>query len=410
MDLLSYAQRALLVPSSTAFTTIAQIYQMRGEWNAAHSWYHRAILLEPENSTNWVYLGNYYQSLAKWDLALDAYQQAQKYGPASSAISLALGNVQEKLGRFEEAMGSYQRSIEMDPGSMDAYISLAELQLNQNDSENALATIQAGIVKVPGDYRGYMTLGEVYETIDPENVTQIEMAYQAGLDILPGESALYVRIGDLYTQRVFSAWVNLKEAGELANLSQNRYTAMLNHFGIVNEDLSQQSPFVQDTIIEQRLIVDRYKQNLGVAQAAFKETDVDFGVADSNYLKALELEPNDGLALLGLGRLQITRDAQDVAQAYFEQANAYNPSSSTLLTHLGMLYQDVGWTEQAVHVFEQLKKIEPSNISAQAGLLEGYRNLASLTVTQASQAVEERAYTLGSLVNFLRDRETQPSR
>jgi tetratricopeptide (TPR) repeat protein len=405
LDLSAYVQRALMAPSSTAFTTIAQIYQLKGEWTLAHSWYQRAINLEPNNSENWFYLGNYYQSLAQWEKALDNYDQALKYDPTSPDIVLAIGAVQEKLGYVEDAQGSYQRAIEMDPGSINGYIALAEFQLNQEDSEKALGTIQEGIIQVPGDYRGYETLADIYNTIDPDNIEQAEEAYRTGLNILPGVSALYISIGELHTEHVFTAWQNLTAAEKLDRLTKNRYEAVLIHFGVEDEDLSQQSRFVQDTVTEAKLNYDRNHRYLLAAQEKYEQNYVDFDIATNSYTNALSLDPNNELALLGLGRLQLAHGLEEKAVSYFEQACAMNPYSSLSLSYLGNIYLDLGRTDEAVYAFEQIRALDPGNSFAQAAIVDAYHNQKSLTISQAVASVEQGVFKLESLVDYLRKTE-----
>jgi tetratricopeptide (TPR) repeat protein len=319
---------------------------------------------------------------------------------------LALGSVQEELGLNIDAQASYQEVIEMHPGNIKGYIALAKFQLNHEEAEQALRTIKEGIIQVPADYRGYQTLGDIHIFIDQENLTQAEQAYQTGLTVVPGSPALYASIGDLHTKRTLVAWNTLKSAKELERLAKNHYAALLARRA-PDEHSGRQSRFVVQMLAEAKQIYDRNYREMLLAQEEYDQTSITFDVATSNFTDALALEPNNELALLGLGRLQIARGMESEAISYLEQASALNPHSNIALSQLAGLYQETGRSVDAFFIIQRIRALDPGNPSAQAALSEAINNLPNLTISQAAESVKLGTKKLESLVMFLRERDSE---
>lgn len=404
-DLLEYVQNALDNPSSKAFLSIAQLYQLMGKWTIAHSWLQRAINIEPYNGETWKMLGDHYSSLADWEKALAAYVQAQKYNPLSSEIVLAMGAVQEKLGDINDAKRSYERVVELRPGSISGYAALAQLLINQKNSEEALSTIREGIRLVPGDYRGYEALGEIYLMIDQDNFERAIDAYQTGLKVYPGSSKLFVNIGNLYAERALTAWEAYDSAYSADRWYENQYMKLLNQIP-PGQNLSQQRRSFQKMVDEALQDYNRSHYYMLAALEEYNQAIINIDIAASNYKKALALNADNELAYIGLGNLQIARGLEEEAQTYFEKAFEIGSHSSLALMRLGYYYLEIGQTSDAVDIFELVKDLDPVNSSVESALSIAYHNLTSLTASQAALSVERSTLKMDSLIEAIRKKGT----
>ncbi|HZD75414.1 MAG TPA: tetratricopeptide repeat protein [Acidobacteriaceae bacterium] len=87
------------------------------------------------------------------------------------------------------------------------------------------------------------------------------------------------------------------------------------------------------------------KTHLVLGDAAAKRGDTK--TAFSEYSRAVELQPNDADALVELGKVLMTMNQNDKAQATFEQAVKADPSNTVARYRLSMLYRRQGKTAEA---------------------------------------------------------------
>jgi tetratricopeptide (TPR) repeat protein len=402
-DLMAHIQNTLLAPSNEALVATAKLYQYQGEADLALSRFKMTVNTEPFNSENWLNLGNYYREQAQWDKARDTYLQGLKYKPTSINILLALGSVQEALELWDDAQVCYERVIEISPTTIDGYIALAKLYYQLGEAEQSLAIIKDGIDKVPIDYRGYQALGDIYLRIDLENFTQAEEAYRAGLEVLAGIPELYVRIGDLYTQRVLATKKNLTATKALEQLAAYRLEQLMDRKGM--ESTRRQRRALELRIAEATQTYNLYNHKLLAKQQVYERANVNYENAMENYMEALKLEPNNEFSLIGLGKLKLATGTVYEALHYFEQAYTTHPHSTISLGYIGNIYLEIGQPEKAIETFEKITRYEPENLVAQFGLSNAYQELETLNISEAAASVERSVFRFPALVNYYRSLE-----
>lgn len=401
VDLSLLTRRADASPSSDAFITLSHLYRQRGNWRIAQSWIQKAISLEPLNSKNWIELGNYYRSLAQWDLANNAYKNALEYQPNSTNIWLALGGIQRERGMFDEAIESYVTVIEVDPKNIEGYVELAQLQYQLGETDEAIATINEGISQVPNDPRGYQVLGDLYSVMNKFSLAKDTYLY--GLELFPNDSNLYTRIGDLHTDIVLGASNKLETAKSLELLAQYRVETILDQKATASKRREKRASELKlDNAMNDYA---NFHSKLIAAQQQLQLAGVDFEFAKANYEQALNFNPNNDLALLGLGKLHLALGFDEEALKYLRQASAANPNSSLILGYLGNILLEKGFQEDAIATFQKLLILEPMNIFAHLGLSKAYNSLGELNITQAAKSVNHRQFSIKFLVDYYRVEE-----
>lgn len=405
-DILEYVKGAIKSPSSGAFATIAQLYQRKGDWSQAYSWLQKAVNLEPLNSENWLLLGNHYHSLGQLENAIESYTQAYKLNPGSPKILVAAGQVQEEMMLFDDAQISYEAAINSRPGDITGYVALANLQLTLDKPEDALQTIQSGIAKAPGDYRGYEALGNIYTAIESGSLEKAENAYLTGLALLPASPELLVRIGDLHSSLVITAWENLETALDFETWAEAEYKALLQQIG-PDGDINSQPRRIQIQIENAIKTYEQAQMEVKAAQIEYDKTAGHFNVASENYKSALAIDSDNVSALLGMGNLQLAHGLTAEGLNTIEKACALNPNSSLAFTHLGSLYEELGWLNEAAAILELINHRDPGNEIAQAALTNVYANMTELSISQAALSVEKGAFKLEGLIEGLRAKEVR---
>jgi tetratricopeptide (TPR) repeat protein len=103
-----------------------------------------------------------------------------------------------------------------------------------------------------------------------------------------------------------------------------------------------------------------------LSNAFYQQGEVDDAIRTA--LKALELEPEYGVAHYNLGNLYAGQDKYDLARDHFEEALRIYPNFADALANLGQLLAERGDLDSGIKYFRRAIEIDPSVVRA-------YRNL-----------------------------------
>jgi tetratricopeptide (TPR) repeat protein len=388
-------------PSANLSRTLGYLYQLRGEWNTAEYWYKNALSFDPFDGESWLYLANYHRALENWDQALEALVEGINRQPSSATLLVAKGNVEEKLGQNEEALNSYQKAIEVDPSRIDGYEALASLQIKSGQIDEGLNTMSVWLESAPGNSRGYVALGRFYAEQGQTDLA-IE-TFQAGLDMMPGAADFYVNIGNLYGDRILQVTDSLANAEAFERSVQNRIDEVQNK---ILPDLNRAQRRVSELKLINALELYTQSQNqLKAAQLAYDNLETDFAAAHSAYTNALEIQPSNEAALMGLGRISQALGETEQALMYYQEAVAVHQNSVIALSYLGNGYLESDNPEAASDVFEDLLLYDPTNTFAHIGLFRAYNAYEQPDLMHASAIVEHGQFTWENLIRYLRSFE-----
>lgn len=144
--------------------------------------------------------------------------------------------------------------------------------------------------------------------------------------------------------------------------------------------------------------------------AVTRELNNELEAASVDYEKALELDPSNETLALDLSRRFIAQKQFDRAAALLKKAADSPEASAAVLTRLGMVYAQLGKTNEAIAVNEQAIKRQPKSIAGYQSLYTFYRqtgltNEARRVLTQASKQEKPDAAFLVDLamLYFLED-------
>ena len=120
-----------------------------------------------------------------------------------------------------------------------------------------------------------------------------------------------------------------------------------------------------------------YNQAKSASQQGLKEEAIDY------YRKAIQVDPNYGQALTGLGAIYLLDKKMDEAQPLFEKALSIDPNHATALINLAMIDQARGNKESALARLQTVIARNPE-------YAEAHLNMGSLlaSMNQADKAVE----------------------
>jgi superkiller protein 3 len=169
----------------------------RGQFDAAYSFFERAVEIYPENATAYYQMGliDYHQKL-EFELALKRLEQAKQLKPTDRDILYQLGRLKtEKFDEHEAAVALFDAAIEVDPNYHPAhfYKGLALEALGRFD--DADAAYREAVTIDPTYAQGFVALSELYERF--EHGDEAKAVYEEGLRHSPGDMDLLNKIGIL---------------------------------------------------------------------------------------------------------------------------------------------------------------------------------------------------------------------
>jgi tetratricopeptide (TPR) repeat protein len=141
------------------------------------------------------------------------------------------------------------------------------------------------------------------------------------------------------------------------------------------------------------------------AQPTYDQLSSQFEEALTSYQRALELQPNNESALLGLGKLYLTLEMPEEAMNYFHQAVEVHPSSSLSLSYLANTYLELNSADKALEASEKILVYEPDNLFAHLNISKAQQLMERLDVSQAAESIEHSQFLLDSLVEYFRQTE-----
>jgi eukaryotic-like serine/threonine-protein kinase len=138
------------------------------DWQSAEKGFKRALELNPNNATVYLYYFDYLLSIGRFDEALIDIRRAQELDPLSLIINACAGRAYYMAGKYDKAIEQYQKTLEMDSTFRPAHSYLGELYLKKGMYKEALS--EAKIINdVPRIGLIYALMGKTAEASQVAN-------------------------------------------------------------------------------------------------------------------------------------------------------------------------------------------------------------------------------------------------
>lgn len=336
-------RRALLQvrPGASSAVALAQALRRSGSAN----WAEAEQLLRPLSSSNAeaaIELARLYNDAGRPDSAVTAYNDALRVDTRSSTAAFELGQTLARQGDLEGAERSLRAALQYDEDNIDARLELADLyqgpleQPDRADREYSAALAQ-GVRQVDR----LVSIGDA--ALANENANQAIKAYEAALNQQPDNPAVLYKLGQAY------------EAVNRLETAASTQTRVLD----LTTDLANP---------EQRALRIAALVSLGDI-ARQREGPVQ---STDYYNQALQLDPNQIEAQLGLGQVAVGQGNWGVALGYFEAIaalpnGANNPLAQFWLAE-GLLRTNN--FQRATTAYNRALELQPEFPEAYLGLAE----------------------------------------
>jgi tetratricopeptide (TPR) repeat protein len=288
-------------------------------------------------------------------------------------------------GKQTDAIPHLRAALERQPGlgKIQGLLGMAEqrtldLANARNDMEAAFPTITeprfqvqlglelVGVYTESGDLEKATAILAQMRKAAPDNAEVLYAAYRTYSD-LAGESMLSLSATAPESAQMHQllAHEELKEGNTNGAIAQFRKAIAINpelpgiHFELaelLNTSLDPNAK--KDAELEYRAAL---KANPLDEKAECKLADIDAARGDTagaykGYSRAVELQPSDADAKLGLAKTLLDMDQPDKAQALLEQAVQLEPTNPTAHYRLATLYRKEGRTDDAKREVDQYKQ------------------------------------------------------
>jgi tetratricopeptide (TPR) repeat protein len=143
----------------------------------------QAVLLEPEEASNFYNFGSTLQKLGQLDDAVACYEQALTLKKDYAIAMSNLGAVYREKNEFEKALGCYQAVIEMDKYRFNDYLNYALILSDLNYDNEAIEVCELALQLGASDQHAHFNKGFVLAKLMQDSLA--ERSYLQALQLNP---------------------------------------------------------------------------------------------------------------------------------------------------------------------------------------------------------------------------------
>lgn len=280
---------------------LAASLQLKKDFVNSDEEYNQALKLDPDNelairgleslkqdrlkteSSQFADLALKLQTQGKYDEAISYYVKALEINPNDSKLHYNIGTAFQAKGDLEHAQQAYNKSLEIDPKNEKTTLALNLLTKQISENQVKELSIRAVELQNSGNFQEAIT------------------TYLAAISINPSETQLYYNLGTAY-----------QRAGDLNN-AQIQYQKAI--------ELDKGNPTYLNTL----KLVKVELANPLIQSALTKQTTNDLNGAIADYIKALELVPDDSQTYFNLATAYQANNQIDNAIESYLKAVAIDP-------------------------------------------------------------------------------------
>lgn len=298
------------------------LYMDQRQWENAKASFFAVLALQPNNELAYFQLGRIAHEEKHLSLALEHYQKAleQRDGKYPKVL-LNIGLVYNQLENYNKAVEYYTRAINLDPKYHQAWYNLGMVLNRQNLPAKAEQALLTAIQHYPNYEQAWFNLGVIYakENRDKESIN----AYLKALEIEPN-----------YIKAKLNLAVRYANANDYAK-------AIELYEQVIKQDDSYASAWT----------------NLGIAHYKTGRYDL----AETELVKALELEPANVNSLRSLARVYFQRNDQEKGISLLQSAVDNQQDDAGLRLELGLAYLQTRNKPAARKELEKASRLAPND-------------------------------------------------
>jgi tetratricopeptide (TPR) repeat protein len=376
----------------------------------------------PTNPEGYRMLGDYYFATGDLDKATAEYSSLYSDHPKDPQVKRNYIQLLILKDRLEEATKLNDEILKANPHDVDALVYKAQVQLRQNNAAGAIGSLQNALHNDPDNAAAHYQLGRAFAQQNNENQAESEWREAVRIrpdltDALNSLAAMELRRGDVdallrTAQQIIAArpYVadgyifrgvaerarlryadaeqDLQKAATLApqspfpyvqlgyvRRSQRQYPEAIKFFQQALDRDAASSDALQgmmDTYLEEKepdLAIAAAKTQIAKSPntsgfydllgTALDQNKRDLQGAEAAFVKAVEVDKNNGDAILKLGQVEVALGSMDKALAMYQEHLKQNPRDVAVYILAGEMYASKGNWDQAKAMYQQALTVEP---------------------------------------------------
>ena len=258
-----------------------------------------------------------------WSRAIgEAQTGATVLNPKNPAVKYAVGKIFEQNGDLAQAATNYQAALAVDPGFVSARAAMVQVLLWQKKPADAVTLAKAGVTEDPQSAEAQLLLGQLL--LSTQAFAEALPPLEAAVKLAPTHAEVHAALGSAYWRKgeLDKAAAAYKRALELMPGDTD--------LRLANAELLLGLKQAAAAAAEFKKVVEApgYRDpigwiKLGSAYRRMSPPKVDEAVAA--YRKALELDPKNATAAMGIGQAYFAGKRYDEAIRAFGEAAKLAP-------------------------------------------------------------------------------------
>jgi tetratricopeptide (TPR) repeat protein len=383
------------------FNNLGNVYNDIGDSDTAQLALERAVAINPTLSESRANLGNIYLKKGRVEEAIRQYRAAIELNPNDPKAHNNIGNAYLELDRLDFAAMSYRDALALDPEFTDAHRNLALAFTRQGRYPQALAQVKQAIGITPRDTAIHNQLAELYCRMGQYD--DAISAYSKAIRLNGKSAEAHYGLALCYREQGNAAAeirsyrnalsVNPNMLPALADLgsacfSQGNYDSAIQYYlraaqlqpddawihrslGAAYSKKGKASEAIRTFLIALRLDPSTAGEtycDLARCYRQLAQPDKEIWA----YENALLSDPDQVVALVGLGNAHFNKEDYDTAVQFFERAAKLKPQDASIHYNIGAAFSNGGNFTKAILSYRRTIEIDPDFAEAHQNLAYSY--------------------------------------
>ncbi|HEY3377336.1 MAG TPA: tetratricopeptide repeat protein, partial [Armatimonadota bacterium] len=340
--------------NSDAWFDLGDAYADDDRHEQAVAAYYAVIRLEQSCASAYFNLGNAYRKLRQYEDALEAYRQADLLAPDDAATLYYIGQCFYHLSRYQDASESLERATLLDPSDWYSFYALGNVFAEQERYVEACSAFKRAAEIDPEEADAYNQLGQTYEFL--EDYDNAINAYQQARRLTKNDPSPIFHLGRVYD------WLG---QNDLALAYYQQAVRLDPAYNIPLGALYQRLSRLQEAAEIFCAVIDAEPDNGNAYNMLTAEEYPDrFESAVETLLLAKSLRPNAWPIEYSLGMAYDELNRTDDAIAAFCRTVIMNPTHIGARVQFGDCLRKAERYDEALQVFQEIIQIRPASDTA----------------------------------------------
>jgi len=340
-----------------------QLLILKGTIDEASKLNDQILKANPHDVEALVYRGQIQLRQGNASGAVSSLQDALRNDPNNPVAHYQLGIAFDQQHDDNRAESEWHEAVRLKPDMTDAQLALGALQMRRGDTEGLLQTSEQLINARPALADGFLMRAAV--EITRQKLPEAESDLHKAMELAPSSAAPYVQLGNVrMLQKQFADSEKFYQQALDKDPSSGEGLR-----GLMAAYIKDKQPDKAIAAANAQIAKSPDNSNFyDLLGTGLFDTRKDLKGAEAALRKAVELDKNNGDALVKLGQVQVAEGQASQALATYLQSIKDNPHESAFYILAGELYESQNQWDQAKGMYQRALQIQPDNPSASNNL------------------------------------------